>query len=107
MATFTIEITDGALPALQTLVARYNADNGTSLTVAQFLELHLAEMSIQDEFALRVEALQQQTQAELHAAIRAERDRLIAGARPRADSGEAMPSYSGEAVPSPLHTERR
>ena len=86
MATFTIEIADTALPAVQALAARYNADNGTALTVAQFLELHVAEMSIQDEFAARVEALQQQTQAVLQAAIRAELDRLIAGARPTVGS---------------------
>jgi uncharacterized protein YqfA (UPF0365 family) len=76
------------VPALQTLAARYNADNGTALTLAEFLELHVAEMSIQDEFAARVEALQRQRDAELTAAFRAERDRLIALAKAEPDSGE-------------------
>lgn len=83
MATFTIEVADGALPALQALAARYNGDNGSALTLEEFLALHVAEMSIQDEFVARVEALQRRTQEELQAAVLAERDRLIAQVRPR------------------------
>lgn len=81
MATFTVEIADGAVVSLQALVTRYNADNGTDLTVEAFLSLNAAELSVQDALLQRIESLQRQTQADLVAAITAEKERLLSEAR--------------------------
>lgn len=77
MPRFTFEITEPAVLRLQAVAARYNADNGQSLTVTEWLSLHLRELAIQDELVQSVEAIRRQKENETHAAVLAERDRLM------------------------------
>jgi hypothetical protein len=84
MPKFTIDITDAALIKLQLVVARYNQNNGTTLTVEQFIHRNLMELAVQDELAAAVDALQREAQANaaaaLQAAVAAARDELITAA---------------------------
>jgi hypothetical protein len=77
MPTITTDLTDAAYAGLQRVVTRWNADNGGSLTVDEWLHLHLRELAVQDEIVRAVEDLQKQAQETAAAAIRAERQRLI------------------------------
>jgi hypothetical protein len=77
MPTIETELTDAAFAGLQRLVTRYNADNGTSLAVDEWVHLHLRELAVQDEIVRAAEDLQKQAQDTAAAAIRAERQRLI------------------------------
>jgi len=79
---FTIAIPDKALPALQRTVDTYNGNNGAALTVRDWLELHALDIALQDQLAAAVDAIKAQTEAQAQtdfdAAIKAERERLIA-----------------------------
>jgi hypothetical protein len=77
MPQLTFDITDATRQRLDLVVADYNATNGTSLTLEEWLDLHLRELAVQREFATRVEQLKRQTEDDLHAAINAERERLL------------------------------
>jgi hypothetical protein len=77
MARIELELTDAAYAGLQRLVTRYNADNGLALGVEEWIDLHLRELSVQDEIVRAAEDLQKQAQETAAAAIRAERQRLI------------------------------
>ncbi len=82
MPKFTIDLTPAAVTRLQALVAAYNGDNGAALTVADWIVLHLKELAVAQDLAvtgdtLRVQ-IEKQAQADLQAAVTAERDRLIA-----------------------------
>jgi hypothetical protein len=79
MATFTIELPDRLLPGLQAVVARHNADNGTALTVADWLNRHAAEVAAQDELLAEQQKLTKQAQEDLEAALRSLRERIING----------------------------
>ena len=82
MPDFTIAVPDKALPALQRTVDLYNGNNGTALSVRDWLELHALDIALQDQLAAAVDAIKAQTeaqaQADFDAAIKAERERLIA-----------------------------
>ncbi len=78
MAKYTIDIADAAVPKLQAIVARYNADNGAALTVVQWLTLNAKEIAIQDELLAAAQTFEKQADADAHAAVLAERDRLLA-----------------------------
>ena len=82
MPTFTIDISDKARQRLQAIVDRYNGNNGTSVTVQQWLLRTIKEMAISDELATGIEQLRRQAEtdanAALEAALAAERDRLVA-----------------------------
>lgn len=81
MPQFTIKLSAKALAGLQAMVERNNADSGRSLTVGDWLTLHVKELLITEELARSAENLRQQAErdanAALDAALRAEKDRLL------------------------------
>ena len=81
MPEFTITLTAKALTKLQAEVDRTNANNGTSLTVAQWIVLHLKEAAIANDLAAAVADLrtqaEQDAQATFESAAKAQRDRLL------------------------------
>jgi hypothetical protein len=82
MPKFTIDLTAAAVAKLQAIVARHNADNGTALTVADWVLLNLKEIAIGEELGKTAESIRRQAEDDANAAtaaaIRAERDRLLA-----------------------------
>lgn len=78
MPQFQIEWTVSALSRLQEVVTRYNADSGARLTVREWITLHLEEIAVQEGLSQRVLELHRQAETELNAAIRAEKERLLA-----------------------------
>jgi hypothetical protein len=82
MAQFSIELPERLLPGLQAVVSRHNADNGTALTVADWLTRHVAEVAAHDELLAEQQRLTKQAQDDLEAALKAVRERLVGeGAR--------------------------
>jgi len=77
MPQFTITISDAALARLQAIVARYNADNGTNLTVRDWLLLHVKELAIQDELIEAARLARENAEKQAAQAFTAERDRLL------------------------------
>jgi len=82
MPKFTIDLTDKALAGLQAEVTRYNANAGTTLTVADWIDLHLREIAIGPDLSAALEQLRKQAEADatdaLTAAINAARAELLA-----------------------------
>jgi hypothetical protein len=78
MPKFTLDLSEAALAGLQGVVARYNADNGTGLTVLDWLHLHVRELAIQDDLLAAAKTLREQAEASADAAFKAERQRLLA-----------------------------
>lgn len=82
MPSFTVTLSQAAVDKLKAVVARDNANNGTALTVQDWLLLHLQEIAITDDLMGAVEGMRQQTEkqanTDLQAAIKAERERLLA-----------------------------
>ncbi len=79
MPKFTLDLTQAAVDGLQTVVQRYNADNGTAVTVQEWLLLHLKELAIQDRLLEAARTLRDQADKDADAAFRAERQRLLDG----------------------------
>jgi len=83
MPEFTISVPQKAVDRLQQLVARYNDNTGSSLTLRDWLTLHLKEMAVQNEMAERAAEIRRQQELEANQmyadAVKAEQDRLIAG----------------------------
>ena len=82
MPRFTIELTDAQLTAMQAEVDLHNMNNGSELTVQDFLEKHARERAITRTLAAEAEKLATEHQA----AIAALRERLIAGTAPEGDT---------------------
>lgn len=82
MPQFTITLTQKAVDKLQQQVQRTNENQGTSLTIKQWITLHLRELAITDELNAAVTGLrdeqQRDAQTALEAAIRTARDQLLA-----------------------------
>ena len=82
MPKFTYEPSPKALAGLQAEVDRYNGNNGASLTVQEWIALHLDEVAIMPELSAAIEGLRKQheadAQAALQAAVTAARDQLLA-----------------------------
>ena len=82
MPDFTIAIPDKALPGLQRTVDLYNGNNGAKLSLRDWVELHVLDIALQEQMQAAVDAIKAQTeaqaQADFDAAIKAERERLIA-----------------------------
>ncbi|MGH9312177.1 MAG: hypothetical protein ACRD1S_03155 [Vicinamibacterales bacterium] len=74
---FTITLSQAAVDRLQLILARYNVENGATLTLVDWMQLHLREVAIQDEWSQSAETIQRQSQTDVHAAILAERERLL------------------------------
>ena len=81
MPKFTITVTDKALAKLQAVVNTHNQNNGATLTVQQWLDLHVKDVAINQDLAAALQTIQQEqqqlAQAALDAAVSAERDRLL------------------------------
>ena len=77
MPRFDIEISDAALAGLQRVVNIYNANNGSALTVQDWLLLHLKELAVQDDLMRAAEDLRRQAEETAAAALQAERQRLL------------------------------
>jgi len=77
MPKFTLDISDAAVDGLQAVVARYNADNGTALTVLDWLHLHAREIAVQDQLLTAAQSLREQADKDADAAFKAERQRLL------------------------------
>lgn len=82
MPDFTITLTQKAVDKLQQQVQRTNENQGTSLTLKQWMTLHLRELAITDELNAAVTGLrdeqQRDAQTALETAIRTARDQLLA-----------------------------
>lgn len=82
MPQFTITLTQKAVDKLQQQVQRTNENQGTSLTLKQWMTLHLRELAITDELNAAVTGLrdeqQRDAQTALETAIRTARDQLLA-----------------------------
>jgi len=82
MPKITIDLTDKAVAGLQAECDRYNAAQGTALTVAAWILVHLQEVAVAQQLAATIAALTEQhqrdAQAALNAAIVATRDQLVA-----------------------------
>jgi hypothetical protein len=72
---------------LNVIVARYNADQGTDLSLQAWLQLHAREVAIQEDLAAEHALLTRQAEADVAAALRAARDRLL-----NADVSEGGPA---------------
>jgi hypothetical protein len=80
MPTFTIELNGRMVTRLNRIVGRYNADNGTDMTLQAWLQLHIREIAIQEDLAAEHAALTKQAEADVSAAVRAAKDRLLSEA---------------------------
>lgn len=76
MPRLAIDVSDDTAARLDVLTTDYNMANGTALTRAQYVALHLRELAIAKELLARVENLKQQSETDLRAATEAERIRL-------------------------------
>ena len=83
MPRIAIDLTDKMMAGLQAETDRYNAAQGTTFIIAQWVRLHLQEIVIAQQLDATVAALQEQAQRDANAAlagaVRAARDDLIAG----------------------------
>ena len=82
MPRITIDLTDKAVAGLQGECDRTNAQQGTKLTVDEWIAVHLQEVAVAQQLAATISALTEQhrrdAQAALTAAIKATRDELVA-----------------------------
>jgi len=77
MPRFTIDLSAKAVQKLQPQVQRTNDTNGSTLTLKDWIVLHLKELAIADDLGPAVDLLATETQDTLAAAIRAKRDQLL------------------------------
>ena len=81
MPQFTITVSDQLLARLTAVVERTNADQGLTLTVKDWILLHLKEIAIAPDIAAALETLRGQAErdatAALETAIKTERDLLL------------------------------
>jgi hypothetical protein len=77
MPRFTVELSESAVTRLQVVVEVYNQNNGLSLTVQDWITLHLRELAVQDQLAASERTLRQQAEQTHAAAVAAERQRLL------------------------------
>lgn len=69
MPEFTITLSNAALAKLMTVVADTNAQQGTTLTVRDWIILHLLEMAIGRDMAAAADTLRRQAEADATAAL--------------------------------------
>ncbi len=62
MPDFTITLRTKAVQRLRAVLQRYNDNQGASLTLKQFLHLHLQEMAVADELDQATRTLTEQVQ---------------------------------------------
>jgi hypothetical protein len=78
MAKYTQNVPARLIGGLRRVVGRYNADQGAELTVAEWLQLHVLEIAVQDELGAEQQRLTEQAQKDVAAGVLALRDRLTA-----------------------------
>lgn len=69
MAKFDIIIPDKLLPGLQRLVDRYNQNAGKTLTVTDWILLHLKELAVSDEVTAERKRIEAALEAEKEQAV--------------------------------------
>lgn len=77
MPTFRIDLPPAAVARLQAVVQNYNANTGKSLTVAQWIRLHLLEIAFHQELSEVRQRLERQKQQELEDEYRAEWEQIV------------------------------
>ncbi len=81
MPSFTITLSPKSVQRLKTLMQRTNDTEGTSLTLRDWITLHLRELAIAQDLSAALPALQEQTKRDyetaLQAAITTTRDQLL------------------------------
>ena len=78
MPKYEIELSDEANAGLKRIVARWNADQGQDLGTADWLLLHVKDLVIADDLVAARETFLRQAEENALAALRAERDRMLA-----------------------------
>ena len=77
MANRVITLTPEAEARLNVLVAEYNAANSTTLNLVGWITLHLRELAIERDLLAEAARLRTQADADVVAAVHAERTRLL------------------------------
>ncbi len=81
MPSYTITLSPKAAQRLKTLMQRTNETEGTSLTLRDWLTLHLRELAIAQDLSVAIPPLQEQikhdAETALQAAITTTRDQLL------------------------------
>jgi hypothetical protein len=72
MPEFTITISSALLAKLQALAATYNSNNGTNLTVKQWLKVELIRSATQEDLSKYIQRRQEEIQAAGNQALTAE-----------------------------------
>lgn len=82
MATFRIDVPDKAVAGLQAVVKRYNEDNGATLSVQEWIVLHLKDIVVGPDLAAAMPAIREEEEKKandaLAARIAAKRQELLA-----------------------------
>lgn len=79
MPNFTIALSPQAVAKLQAVIDRYNANTGQTLTVRDWIALHIKEVAIADDLMAEHQRLQREYEEILRAAVEAARKALIDG----------------------------
>ncbi len=77
MPDVTITVSDALVARLNVLLAEYNLRNQTNLTLRQWMQLHFRELAIGRELSQSAQNIQTQAEADVAAAIAAEKERLL------------------------------
>lgn len=77
MPQFNITLSQRFVDQLILIVQNHNDQNGTTLTVLQWVTLHMKEVAISAQFAQRVQEIDERAKSDAVASIQAERSRLL------------------------------
>jgi nucleoid-associated protein YejK len=77
MPDLTVMISREAENRLNLRVAEYNLANGTTLSLTQWVALHLRELALEPDLLRAAEDIRTQAERDVAAAIVAERERLM------------------------------
>jgi hypothetical protein len=77
MPEIRITLSDAAVARLQVILAEYNVRNSTELDLRAWVTLHLRELAVRRELTQAGETIEQQSRADVAAALAAEKERLM------------------------------
>lgn len=77
MHKLTVDLPDAAWAGLQRAAHKYNGDLGVNLSVDEYVDLHLRELSIADQLAERLPAINEEIQVEHGRRVTAAREVLL------------------------------
>ena len=81
MPTFNFTLSNQMVEKLQALTTKYNENTGSSLTVKEWVFLHLKEIAIETEMRPKLDSLreemEQQANANFELVLKAEKQRLL------------------------------